>query len=334
MGTIAIEKTLVLVTGATGFIGAKLSLALAEEGYQVRALCRNIHHANLPRHKNIEPIKGDILQKESLINAVEGCKEVYHTAALAKMWVKDQNLFQEVNVTGTENLMEVCLAKQVEKVVYTSTCGVIGPTIKFPMTEIDPRIVGYPIAYERTKYLAELIVSRFSKLGLNVVTVSPSRVFGDGPITDSNTVSKMICGYLSGTWRIIPGNGKTVANYVFVDDVVKGHVNAMKFGRNGEKYILGGEDVSFNDFFTTLKLISGTKRKMFAVSQKLIKCYAYLQLAKTKLTGLSPVFLPEFADRLKSDQKYSSEKAIRELNYQITPFKIGMERTINFLSKI
>lgn len=322
----------VLVTGATGFIGAKLCIALAENGFYVHALCRNLTHTNLPKHQNITAFKGDILEQETLNTAIKDCEEVYHTAALAKMWSKNNDLFHEVNVIGTQNVMEACVAHQIRKVVYTSTCGVIGPTIKFPMTELDPRVGGFPIAYERTKYLAELLVNDFVAKGLSVVTVNPSRVFGEGPITDSNTVSKMINGYIHGKWRIIPGNGENVANYAYVDDVVQGHINAMKYGRSGEKYILGGEDICFNEFFETVKKLSGKERKMFRVSQKLIKYFSYLQLAKTQLTGLAPIFLPTFADRLKYDQKYSSVKAITQLNYQITPFKIGMEKTITYLT--
>lgn len=322
----------VLVTGATGFIGAKLCLALAQNGFYVHALCRNLNHHNLPKHQNIFAFRGDILEEQTLNAAIKGCDEVYHTAALAKMWSKSNDLFHDVNVRGTQNVMEACVAHQIRKVVYTSTCGVIGPTIKFPMTEEDPRIGGYPIVYERTKYLAELLVNEFVAKGLPVVTVNPSRVYGDGPITDSNTVSKMISGYLNGKWRIIPGNGENVANYVYVDDVVQGHINAMKYGRSGEKYILGGEDICFNEFFETVKQLSGKNLRMFNVPQKLIKYFSYLQLAKTKLTGLAPVFLPAFADRLKCDQKYSSVKAITQLHYQITPFKVGMQKTIHYLT--
>src|SRR5690606_18090570 len=113
---------------------------------------------------------------------------------------------------------------------------------------------GFTISYERTKYLAEQAVKTYVKRGLEVIVVNPSRVYGDGPVTDSNTVSKMINGYLKGTWRFIPGSGETIANYAFVDDVVAGHIAAMQYGRNGERYILGGEDISFNAFFETLKI--------------------------------------------------------------------------------
>ncbi|MFA6084345.1 NAD-dependent epimerase/dehydratase family protein [Mucilaginibacter sp.] len=322
----------ILVTGSTGFIGRQLTLTLANNGYDVKALCRDTNHPYLPKHKNIEPVKGDILDTSSLHNAMQGCTQVYHTAALAKMWCRDENDFQQTNVTGTRNVLEAAANLGVQKTVYTSTCGVWGPTLKFPLTENEPRIVGFPIAYERTKYLAELEVNQFVKKGLNVVTVNPSRVFGEGPVTDSNTVGKMVYGYLRGKWRIIPGDGSQVANYAFLDDVVNGHIAAMDKGITGNRYILGGEDISFNEFFITLHQVSGKYWSMLRVPQKAIKFYSRFEWLKTKLTGLPPFFLPEFADRLKFDQKYSSQKAALQLGYQITPFADGMQRTVNYLS--
>ncbi|QEC79255.1 NAD-dependent epimerase/dehydratase family protein [Mucilaginibacter ginsenosidivorax] len=321
----------VLVTGATGFIGRQLTLALAQKDFEVKALCRNTAHPYLLKHKNIEPVKGDILDAAGLLNALQGCSQVYHTAALAKMWSRNPDDFHTTNVTGTRNVLEAAAATGIQKIVYTSTCGVWGPTLKYPLSENEPRIVGFPIAYERTKYLAELEVQQFVKQGLDVVTVNPSRVFGEGPVTDSNTVGKMVCGYLKGNWRIIPGNGQQVANYAFLDDVVAGHMAAMEKGIAGNRYILGGEDISFNQFFSTLTAVSGKYRSMLNIPQRAIKAYSRVEWLKTRLTGLPPVFLPEFADRLKFDQKYSSQKAVDQLGYQITPFYEGMQRTVNYL---
>lgn len=323
----------VFVSGATGFIGRKLCFELAEKGFQVHALCRNVNHPYLVRHKNIRVFSGDIMYPASLLNAMNGCEQVYHTAAMAKMWCKDPDDFYQINVIGTRNVLETAKQSGVKRIVYTSTCGVWGPTIKYPMTEESPRIAGFPIDYERTKYLAELEVKKFVDEGMDVVTVNPSRVFGEGPVTDSNTVSKMVKGYLKGTWRIIPGKGENVANYAFLDDVVAGHISAMSFGETGHRYILGGEDVSFNEFFEILHRVSGKYTRMFRIPQKLIEFYSRIDWLKTKLTGLEPVFLPEFADRLKQDQKYSSGKAIKHLHYQITPFKEGLWRTVNYLQQ-
>lgn len=324
----------VLVTGATGFIGRNLCLELAEHGYNVVALCRNVNHPYLILHKNITAVKGDILDRPSLIAAMRGCQQVYHTAALAKMWRRDKDDYYNINVTGTRNVLELAMDLYVNKVVYTSTCGVWGPTIKLPMTENDPRIDGFAIDYERTKYLAEIETRVYANKGLNVVTVNPSRVYGEGPITDSNTVGKMIYGYLKGKWRIIPGKGTQVSNYAYLGDVVKGHLAAMEQGAPGNRYILGGEDISFNTFFDTLQNISGENHCMIKLPQRIIEAYSKFEQIKTNLTGLPPVFLPEFAARLRKDQKYSSQKAINQLNYRITPFAEGMAKTINHIKSL
>jgi dihydroflavonol-4-reductase/farnesol dehydrogenase len=324
----------VLVTGATGFIGRQLTLALATAGYDVKALCRKTDHPYLIKHKNIEPVLGNILYKQSLARAMQGCSQVYHTAAVAKMWCRNPDDYHETNVNGTHIVLETAGLTGVKKVVYTSTCGVWGPTIKHPMTETDPRVTGFPIAYERTKYLAELEVQNFIKQGMQVVTVNPSRVYGQGPVTDSNTVGKMISGYLRGKWRIIPGSGEQVANYAFLDDVVAGHIAAMDKGISGERYILGGHDVSFNDFFKTLQQVSGKQLGLIRVPLKAIKLYSRLQWLKTRLTGLPPVFLPEFAERLKYDQKYCSNKAVTHLDYSITPFAEGLHKTVDYIKGI
>lgn len=324
----------VLVTGATGFIGRQLTLALATAGYDVKALCRNTDHPYLIKHKNIEPVLGNILYKQSLARAMQGCSQVYHTAAMAKMWCRNPDDYHETNVNGTHIVLETAGLTGVKKVVYTSTCGVWGPTIKHPMTETDPRVTGFPIAYERTKYLAELEVQNFIKQGMQVVTVNPSRVYGQGPVTDSNTVGKMISGYLRGKWRIIPGSGEQVANYAFLDDVVAGHIAAMDKGISGERYILGGHDISFNDFFKTLQQVSGKQLGLIRIPLKAIKLYSRLQWLKTRLTGLPPVFLPEFAERLKYDQKYCSNKAVTHLDYNINPFAEGLHKTVDYIKGI
>jgi dihydroflavonol-4-reductase/farnesol dehydrogenase len=321
----------VLVTGATGFIGRQLTLALANADYEVKALCRDTNHPYLIKHQNIEPVLGNIMYPQSLKKALVGCSQVYHTAAMAKMWCRRPDDYYETNVIGTRNVLETAAQSGIQKTVYTSTCGVWGPTIKYPMTENDPRICGFPIAYERTKYLAELEVQNFVKQGLDIVTVNPSRVYGEGPVTDSNTVAKMVSGYLKGTWRFIPGNGEQVANYAFLDDVVAGHIAAMNKGLTGERYILGGHDISFNDFFEILRQISGKQLGMIRIPLKAIEFYSRLQWLKTRLTGLPPVFLPEFAQRLHYDQKYSSNKAITHLNYTLTPFAEGLSKTVDYL---
>ncbi|HLA52630.1 MAG TPA: NAD-dependent epimerase/dehydratase family protein, partial [Flavitalea sp.] len=252
----------IMVTGATGFIGRELCLHLASQGHVVHALCRSENHPLFPSHINICLFKGDILDPQSIHNAMKGCAQVYHTAALAKLWTKDASDFFEVNVIGTRNVLEASLANKVKRVVHTSTCGVWGPTLKYPVSENDPRIAGFPIPYERTKFLAELEVKAACAKGLDTVIVNPSRVYGKGPVTESNTVGKMVSAYVKGRWRINPAGGKQVSNYAYLEDVVRGHVAAMQKGIVGERYILGGEDVSYEQFFRQVGEAAGRNYRL------------------------------------------------------------------------
>jgi nucleoside-diphosphate-sugar epimerase len=320
----------IMVTGSTGFIGRELCLHLASQGHVVHALCRSEHHPLLPLHTNIIPFVGDILNSGSLQNAMNGCEQVYHTAALAKLWTKVASDFFRVNVVGTRNVLETAVASKVKRIVHTSTCGVWGPTLKYPVSENDPRIAGFPIAYERTKFLAELEVKAACTKGLDVVIVNPSRVYGKGPVTESNTVGKMVSAYVKGRWRINPAGGKQVSNYAYLDDVVRGHVAAMEKGIMGERYILGGEDISYNQFFHQVGEAAGRNYRLVNVSAAAIKWYSRVEWLKTTLTGLPPFLLPEFADRLRFDQRYSSQKAMRDLGYTITPFDKAIRDTVAY----
>lgn len=320
-----------LVTGATGFIGKALCEKLAAQGITVHALCRTRQHPLMPRGDNIIPFEGNILDFGSVDTAMKGCEQVYHTAALAKLWSKRTTDFFDVNVTGTRNVLEAAIRNNVSRLVHTSTCGVWGPTLKIPVGENDPRIAGFPIAYERTKYLAELEVKQYANRGLNAVIVNPSRVYGPGPVTESNTVGKIVSAYLKKKWRINPANGKQVSNYAYLDDVVNGHIAAMQKGISGERYILGGEDISYNDFFDSLGKVSGQPLQLINMSAGVIKLYSRLEWLKTTLTGMPPYLLPAFADRLKFDQRYSSQKAIEQLGYHITPFDTAITLTIRHI---
>jgi len=320
-----------MITGATGFIGRRLAWQLAENGHIVHALCRNAEHPFLVSHPRIKVFTGDILDGASLRRSMAGCEQLYHTAAMARMWCRNRNEFYEVNVLGTRHVLEAAREMAIAKVVHTSSCGVLGPTIRLPMTELGPRIVGFPIDYERTKYLADIETQQFSAEGMNIVTVYPSRVFGLGPVTESNTVGKIVAAYLKGRWRIIPGHGRQLCNYAYLDDVVQGHIAAMEKGRSGEGYILGGEDISYNEFFQLLAEVSGRRRRLIRLSRKLIRAFGLMESIKAGITGLPPKFLPELADRLAFDQRYSSAKAMAELDYQITPFLTGLEKTVHFL---
>ncbi len=215
----------ILITGATGYIGHRLALTLAERNNEVHILVRNPDSRNIPQHKNIKVFAGDITDKQSITPAINGCKQVYHTAALVKAFDKDASLFYKVNVEGTRNLLESALESGIEKFVFTSSCSVIGPTLKAAMCENDKRVAPLDNDYDTTKYLAENLVKEYGKKGLHTVIVSPSKVFGpSGFDAKSISVNTVISRFIKGEPTFVPKPSQLIAHYCFLDDVVEGHI--------------------------------------------------------------------------------------------------------------
>src|SRR6056297_600063 len=244
------------ITGATGFIGSKLALELAHQGHYVNALVRTKQKESLIKHSNIRIIHGDITDINSLRKGIKETDGIFHLAALAKPWVKDKLLYNKINVEATHAILTLAKENQVNKIVFTSSAGTLGPSIDNSVNEETPRKTNFCNEYESTKFMAEKIAKDFVLKGLNVVIVHPSRVYGPGLLSKSNSTTIMIKNYLHGKWRIIPGDGKKTGNYVFIDDVIDGHIKAMERGTKGSQYILGGENASYITFFNIISRIS------------------------------------------------------------------------------
>jgi len=167
-------------------------VGLAGMGEKVHALVRSSSANELLQHPNITVFKGDILQKESLMTAMKGCKQVYHTAARVGVWARDSSVFYDVNVGGTRNVLDAVLQSGVEKTVFTSTCGVIGPTLNEPMEENAPRTTGFEIDYDLSKKKGEDVVLQYAKEGMKIVIASPSKVYGPGNVSHSLTANAVI----------------------------------------------------------------------------------------------------------------------------------------------
>jgi nucleoside-diphosphate-sugar epimerase len=322
----------ILVTGATGYLGHRLALALAERNNEVHILVRNINSRNIPQHTNIRIFAGDITDRQSITLSIMGCKQVFHTAALVKIFDKDTSLFYKVNVEGTRNMLEIALEKGIEKFVFTSSCSVIGPTIKTEMCENDSRTTPLDNDYEITKFLAENLVKEYSCKGLHTVIVSPSKVFGpSGFETQTISMNKVINQFIKGKLTFIPRPGKLVANYCFIDDVIDGHILAMFKGINGEKYILGGENISFVIFFHTIRTLSGTNARLVEVPKIFVKVLAIWQWIQFKTIHKEPLITGKSIQQFFCNKIFCSQKATQELGYRITPFEESLKQTIHFL---
>jgi farnesol dehydrogenase len=324
----------VLVTGATGFVGKQLALRLAVSGHTVHALYRSEAKIEGLKHPNIKPFKGALGDLASIDNAMKGCDQVYHLAAFAAVWTRNAEEIYEQNVQGTVNILESARKLGVKRVVYTSTAGVFGPSGENPNTEDSPLAETHFIHYDRSKVQAEQKVKAYAKDGMDVVIVHPTRVYGPGKLGDSNGVTRMIRDYLNGNWHIIPGNGKSVGNYVFIDDVVDGHILAMEKGRKGERYLLGGSDLSFNEFFRILKEVTGSRYFLIKIPLFAGIFIASIMLTFAKLTGRMPLITPGLLKRYSHNWAVSSEKARTELGYDPVDFRGGLHRTVEWLKTI
>ncbi|MDP4226830.1 MAG: NAD-dependent epimerase/dehydratase family protein, partial [Bacteroidota bacterium] len=167
--------------------------------------------------------------------------------------------------------------------------------------------------------------------GQHIVIVNPTRVYGPGLLSESNGVTRMVKLYLEGKWHFIPGNGISIGNYVFVDDVVQGHILAMENGRIGENYILGGENINYLDFFDRIRDISGDRFSLFNVGLKFMMLVSNCMKFMAEKFSISPAITPELVKKFTCNWNVSSNKAITELGYSITPLDEGLRRTINWL---
>ncbi|MBW8334780.1 MAG: NAD-dependent epimerase/dehydratase family protein [Prolixibacteraceae bacterium] len=325
----------IFVSGATGFIGSRLALRLANDGHQVHALYRDENKTAIIKHPNIKLFKGDILDFESLIKPVEGCSQIYHTAAFACVWDKDLSLIYRQNIEGTMNIVRAGIISGVEKIVCTSTAGVLGPSFFGVMVdENTPRPLRYFIDYERSKMMMETILKTLSITGPEIVIVNPSRVYGPGILSESNGITRIIQDYLHGKWRIIPGNGKSIGNYVFVEDVVTGHIQAMEKGKSGERYVLGGTNMTFNELFGVLEELTGKRYFMIHLPLPIMQMISKIMLLIARISGTAPLITPALVRKYNHNWNLSSAKAERELDYKPVDFKTGAGITINWLKNL
>lgn len=323
----------VLVTGATGYVGNRLALTLAQQGNEVNILVRNPHSVFIPRHRRIHVFTGDIMQKVSILPAMKDCERVFHTAALVRLYASKPSVFYDINVEGTRNVLDVAIDIGVKKIIFTSTCGVIGPSLNKPMGETDPRITGFDNDYDLSKFLAEKLIIDYAKLGLFIVIASVAKVYGPGVETHSLSVNGIIRRFVQNKITLCPKPDGLISNYVFIDDLVQGHIQALENGKSGEKYILGGENISYADFFQTLRTISGIKGTLLPVSKNLARLYGGFHFVKAKLCRKEPFFNSKDVYQIFCNKTFDCSKAKQELGYTITPFATAMQQTIHFFLK-
>lgn len=327
------SKRPVFVTGGTGFIGVELIKELRSTGREVHALVRSVNKARrLVQDEEVNWYEGDLTSHEVMQRAMADCTEAFHLAGFAKLWHRDMSVFYKVNVEGLRNVLNAANECQLERVVYTSTAGAIGPSNKQRVTEETLRTAPPTTEYERSKIASELVIPEYLDKGLDVVTVNPTRVFGPGQLNQSNSVTLLMRDYVRGNWRFIPGDGSRIGNYAFIEDVVRGHLLAMAHGRSGSRYILGGTNLSYNELFTTIRDISGMSYPLYKVPVPVMMGLARLQQLKADLFRRDPLITPGFVKKYTFDWDTDHSRAVNEIQYEVTGFEEAVKLTLEWLS--
>ena len=320
----------VLVTGATGFIGFHVARFLTEKGIQVRALVRKENPAL--EALDVEQVKGDIRDMESVCYALKGCSQLYHLAADYRLWVPDPGTMYAINVQGTRNCMEAALKLGIEKVLYTSSVGVLAASAEGKVSNEDSRagvheMVGH---YKRSKFMAEEVVKSFIEKGLPVVILYPSTPIGSSDWKPTPT-GKTIVDFLNGK---IPAFIDTGLNFVDVSDVAAGHWLASVKGEAGRGYILGNKNFTLREFFEALAQITGTPAPRVRLPYLPVLLASYIdETISTLITRKEPRIPITGVRMAKKYMYFDSAKAVKELNMPQTPVEHAMEQAIEWFRK-
>ena len=306
-----------LVTGATGFVGAAVARALLADRWDVRALVREGSDRSNLSALPVELAVGDLTDLASLDRAVADCAALFHVAADYRLGAPDPSQLYRANVDGTRNILKAARRGGVERVVYTSSVATIGiPADGTPGDESTPVALEAMIGhYKRSKFLAEQAALEAAREGLSVVIVNPSTPIGPGDVKPTPT-GRMVLDAAAGR---MPAYVDTGLNVVHVDDVAHGHLLALSRGRTGERYILGGVDMTLEQILGEIARIVGRKPPRVRLPYALVLPMAYVAEGVAKISGRSGRLTLEGVRMSRKRMFFSSAKAERELGYSWRP---------------
>lgn len=322
----------IFLTGATGYIGHRIAHFFAEQGHQIHALIRDPKKEALLTHPNTIIFYGDLTDEGMLEKAAQGCHVCIHSAAYAAIHTKTPALFEEINYTGTQKVWSAAQKAGVKKFIYISSAGTLGPSVKDePVNEtIQPRLAFFN-EYERTKALAEAWVLQNSSPQMEGIALNLSRVYGPGLLTEANGTTRLIKKIANG-FTIVPGNGKSIGNYVYIDDVLMACQQAIVLAVGGNRYIIGGENKSFNQFFEEVMLQAGIHKKLIRLPIPLILVVAHI-MEWLAAFGVSPTITPPWVKRYGHNWILDTTKAQTQLGLNPIGLKEGIAKTMAWLQK-
>jgi dihydroflavonol-4-reductase len=319
----------IFLTGATGFLGSHVARVLAEQGANLRLLVRPASNLKNLEGLNAETATGDLRDPASLEKAMSGCDTVFHVAADYRLWLRDPAEMYRSNVDGTRALLEAACKNKVRCVVYTSSVATMGFTGNGHLADEDSPValadmIGH---YKRSKFMAEQVALEAGRAGMRVVTVNPTTPVGEQDIKPTPT-GRIVVDFLKGKF---PAYVETGLNLVDVRECARGHVEALEKGKSGERYILGGENLTLKQILDKLGAISGLP----SPKVKLPYFVAYAaglvdQTVSGRLLDREPRATVETVRMGKKKMWASSGKAERELGWKILPADNALRRAVEW----
>jgi len=329
---------LAFVTGATGFLGSHVARVLAEQGAELRLLVRptsdlrNLDGLNADR--SADRVVGDLRDAASIEKALSGCDVVFHVAADYRLWVRDPDEMYRSNVEGTRSLLEAARKQGVRRVVYTSSVATMGFTSNFSANHGNVADEQSPVGiedmighYKRSKFMAEQVAVEAARSGVDVVIVNPTTPIGERDIKPTPT-GRIVVDFLK---RKFPAYVETGLNLVDATECARGHVQALEKGRSGERYILGGENLTLKQILDRLAAITGLPSPtvklpyIFALAAGVVD-----EMVTGRVLGREPRATIDAVRMGRKMMFVSSAKAERELGWRTVPVDGALRRSVEW----
>jgi dihydroflavonol-4-reductase len=321
------------VTGATGFLGSHVARVLADQGAELRLLVRPTSNLRNLEGLKAETVTGDLRDAASLEKAMAGCDTVFHVAADYRLWVRDPDEMYRSNVEGTRSLLEAARKQRVRRVVYTSSVATVGfgsnghAGAHLADEESPVSLAGMIGHYKRSKFMAEQVAIDAARSGVDVVIVNPTTPIGERDIKPTPT-GRIVVDFLK---KKFPAYVETGLNLVDATECARGHVRALEKGRSGERYILGGENLTLKQILDRLAAITNLP----SPTVKLPYVFAFAagvvdEMVTGRLLGREPRATIDAVRMGRKMMFVSSAKAERELGWRTVPVDGGLRRSVEW----
>lgn len=321
----------ILVTGADGLLGNNLVRLLLKNKYKVKIFLQSGKPLGYLADLPIEVSHGDILNYNQVHQAVKGCDVVIHAAALTNTWPTQGEIYYQVNVEGTRNIIEAVKEHKVARLLHIGTSNSFGAGNKqAPGTEQNPFVADrYKLDYITSKYRAhQLVLEEVQKNALPALILNPTFMIGPYDVKPSS--GKMVVSVAKGK---VPGYTIGGRNFVYVNDVATAVVNAIEKGRIGEGYVLGSTNMSYKAMFELIADVVGVKAPTLAMPPFVVMAYGTLSGFFGKLFGFEPVINRALAVISNEEHYYDCSKAINELDMPQTPIEEAIKEAVNWFDK-